>query len=70
MVVYLSIKLLSGSILVYALFCFRYDWLMKKNFRSGYFVWAMTAYGLGMGKAKFVKLETIIPCLYKERVKL
>ncbi|GAY51506.1 hypothetical protein CUMW_134680 [Citrus unshiu] len=26
----------------------KYDWLMKKNFRSGYFVWAMTAYGLGL----------------------
>lgn len=26
----------------------RYDWLAKKNLRTGYFIWAMTAYGLGM----------------------
>lgn len=26
----------------------RYDWLAKKNLREGYFLWAMTAYGLGL----------------------
>ncbi|KAE8662481.1 hypothetical protein F3Y22_tig00113337pilonHSYRG00142 [Hibiscus syriacus] len=25
-----------------------YDWLAKKNLRAGYFVWAMTAYGVGL----------------------
>jgi hypothetical protein len=29
-------------------YLYRYDWLAKKNLRAGYFVWAMTAYGLGM----------------------
>ncbi|KAA3469355.1 signal peptide peptidase-like 4 isoform X2 [Gossypium australe] len=28
-------------------FC-RYDWLANMNLRAGYFVWAMTAYGLGL----------------------
>ncbi|KAH9732636.1 Signal peptide peptidase-like 4 [Citrus sinensis] len=37
--------ILPGLIVAFSL---RYDWLMKKNFRSGYFVWAMTAYGLGL----------------------
>lgn len=27
---------------------YRYDWLAKKSLRAGYFLWAMTAYGLGM----------------------
>lgn len=27
----------------------RYDWLANKSLRAGYFLWAMIAYGLGMG---------------------
>lgn len=34
--------------------CFRYDWLAKKSLRAGYFVWAMTAYGLGMQEMRTV----------------
>uniref|UniRef100_A0A2P2KIA0 Signal peptide peptidase-like 4 n=1 Tax=Rhizophora mucronata TaxID=61149 RepID=A0A2P2KIA0_RHIMU len=26
----------------------RYDWLAKKNLQTGYFLWAMSAYGLGL----------------------
>lgn len=29
-------------------FSIRYDWLAKKNLRSGYFFWAIFAYGLGL----------------------
>ncbi|KAM7260939.1 hypothetical protein ACFE04_026414 [Oxalis oulophora] len=29
-------------------FSHRYDWLTNKSFKTGYFVWAMTAYGLGL----------------------
>ncbi|BFG21995.1 hypothetical protein CerSpe_082690 [Prunus speciosa] len=29
-------------------FSLRYDWLANKKLRAGYFVWAMTAYGLGL----------------------
>lgn len=31
---------------------YRYDWLSKKNLRAGYFLWAMSAYGLGMNNCK------------------
>ncbi|KAM5555354.1 signal peptide peptidase-like 2 [Rosa sericea] len=27
---------------------YRYDWLTNKTLRTGYFVWAMTAYGAGL----------------------
>ncbi|OIW21426.1 hypothetical protein TanjilG_03460 [Lupinus angustifolius] len=37
--------LLPGLLVAFSL---RYDWLAKKNLRAGYFVWAMTAYGLGL----------------------
>ncbi|GLT84617.1 hypothetical protein SLE2022_028380 [Rubroshorea leprosula] len=37
--------ILPGLLVAFSL---RYDWLTKKNLRSGYFVWAMTAYGLGL----------------------
>ncbi|MFQ6619950.1 hypothetical protein Gotur_000217 [Gossypium turneri] len=35
-------------------FC-RYDWMTKKSLRAGYFVWAMTAYGLGMTNCKLAE---------------
>ena len=38
---------------------FRYDWLAKKSLRAGYFVWAMTAYGLGMEEKKNCSLWTL-----------
>lgn len=37
--------LLPGLLIAFSL---RYDWLLKKNLRAGYFVWAMFAYGLGL----------------------
>ncbi|XVF73175.1 hypothetical protein PTKIN_Ptkin12aG0180200 [Pterospermum kingtungense] len=37
--------ILPGLLVAFSL---RYDWLTKKNLRTGYFVWAMTAYGLGL----------------------
>ncbi|XP_014497707.1 signal peptide peptidase-like 4 [Vigna radiata var. radiata] len=37
--------ILPGLLVAFSL---RYDWLAKKNLRDGYFVWAMTAYGLGL----------------------
>ncbi|XP_065859595.1 signal peptide peptidase-like 4 [Euphorbia lathyris] len=37
--------ILPGLLVTFAL---RYDWLTKKNLRTGYFLWAMTAYGLGL----------------------
>ncbi|KAJ7962402.1 Signal peptide peptidase-like [Quillaja saponaria] len=37
--------ILPGLLVAFSL---RYDWLTKKNLRAGYFVWAMTAYGLGL----------------------
>nr|AAL14628.1 growth-on protein GRO11 [Euphorbia esula] len=37
--------ILPGLLVTFAL---RYDWLTKKNLRAGYFLWAMTAYGLGL----------------------
>ncbi|XWS46104.1 hypothetical protein CRYUN_Cryun14cG0034800 [Craigia yunnanensis] len=37
--------ILPGLLVAFSL---RYDWLAKKNLRAGYFVWAMTAYGLGL----------------------
>ncbi|KAF2315299.1 hypothetical protein GH714_038757 [Hevea brasiliensis] len=37
--------ILPGLLVAFAL---RYDWLTKKNLRAGYFLWAMTAYGLGL----------------------
>ncbi|XP_031275778.1 signal peptide peptidase-like 4 [Pistacia vera] len=37
--------ILPGLLVAFSL---RYDWLSKKNLRTGYFVWAMTAYGLGL----------------------
>ncbi|XP_044504057.1 signal peptide peptidase-like 4 isoform X1 [Mangifera indica] len=37
--------ILPGLLVAFSL---RYDWLAKKNLRTGYFVWAMTAYGLGL----------------------
>ncbi|XP_057511225.1 signal peptide peptidase-like 4 isoform X1 [Actinidia eriantha] len=37
--------ILPGLIVAFSL---RYDWLSKKNLRAGYFLWAMTAYGLGL----------------------
>ncbi|XP_025692974.1 signal peptide peptidase-like 2 [Arachis hypogaea] len=37
--------ILSGLLVAFSL---RYDWLAKRNVRSGYFVWAMSAYGLGL----------------------
>ncbi|XP_020961311.1 signal peptide peptidase-like 4, partial [Arachis ipaensis] len=35
--------ILPGLLVVFSL---RYDWLAKKSLRAGYFLWAMTAYGL------------------------
>ncbi|GLT62489.1 hypothetical protein SLA2020_351260 [Shorea laevis] len=37
--------ILPGLLVAFSL---RYDWLAKKNLRTGYFIWAMTAYGLGL----------------------
>ncbi|GAB2291008.1 Signal peptide peptidase-like 4 [Dionaea muscipula] len=37
--------ILPGLLLVFSL---RYDWLANKNLGDGYFVWAMSAYGLGL----------------------
>ncbi|KAG4922435.1 hypothetical protein JHK85_052106 [Glycine max] len=37
--------ILPGLLVAFSL---RYDWLAKKNLRDGYFLWAMTAYGLGL----------------------
>ncbi|KAE7999490.1 hypothetical protein FH972_003913 [Carpinus fangiana] len=37
--------ILPGLLVAFSL---RYDWLAKKNLRAGYFIWAMTAYGLGL----------------------
>lgn len=37
--------LLPGLLVAFAL---RYDWAAKKNLRTGYFLWTMVAYGLGL----------------------
>ncbi|KAL5859688.1 hypothetical protein ACOSQ4_000984 [Xanthoceras sorbifolium] len=37
--------ILPGLLVAFSL---RYDWLSKRNLRSGYFLWAMSAYGLGL----------------------
>ncbi|KAF7844532.1 signal peptide peptidase-like 4 [Senna tora] len=37
--------ILPGLLVAFSL---RYDWLAKKNLRAGYFLWAMSAYGLGL----------------------
>ncbi|XP_075669249.1 signal peptide peptidase-like 4 [Castanea sativa] len=37
--------ILPGLLVAFSL---RYDWLSKRSLRTGYFVWAMTAYGLGL----------------------
>ncbi|KAF5733060.1 signal peptide peptidase-like 4 [Tripterygium wilfordii] len=37
--------ILPGLVVAFSL---RYDFLAKRSFRAGYFVWAMTAYGLGL----------------------
>ncbi|CAL5433106.1 unnamed protein product [Camellia sinensis] len=37
--------LLPGLLIAFSL---RYDWLAKKSLRSGYFLWAMFAYGFGL----------------------
>ncbi|KAJ7951147.1 Signal peptide peptidase-like [Quillaja saponaria] len=37
--------ILPGLLVAFSL---RYDWLTKKNLRAGYFLWVMTAYGLGL----------------------
>ncbi|CAN1308887.1 Signal peptide peptidase-like 4 [Linum perenne] len=37
--------ILPGLVVAFAL---RYDWLTKKTLKTGYFIWAMTAYGLGL----------------------
>ncbi|XP_068645668.1 signal peptide peptidase-like 4 [Aristolochia californica] len=37
--------LLPGLVIAFVL---RYDWAAKKNLRSGYFIWSMTAYGTGL----------------------
>ncbi|KAL0643994.1 hypothetical protein Bca4012_042284 [Brassica carinata] len=37
--------LLPGLLIAFAL---RYDWLANKTLRTGYFIWAMVAYGLGL----------------------
>ncbi|KAL5722215.1 hypothetical protein ACHQM5_005761 [Ranunculus cassubicifolius] len=44
-VVGLGDLILPGLVIAFAL---RYDYLADKTFRAGYFVWAMTAYGLGL----------------------
>lgn len=38
----------SKQILNHGCNFYRYDWLTNKTLRTGYFVWAMTAYGAGM----------------------
>ncbi|XP_054781016.1 signal peptide peptidase-like 4 [Prosopis cineraria] len=37
--------ILPGLLVAFSL---RYDWLAKKKLRAGYFLWAMSAYGLGL----------------------
>lgn len=37
--------ILPGLLVAFSL---RYDWLGNKKIRAGYFIWAMTAYGLGL----------------------
>ncbi|KAK6162319.1 hypothetical protein DH2020_002160 [Rehmannia glutinosa] len=37
--------ILPGLLVAFSL---RYDWLSKKSLKSGYFLWAMLAYGLGL----------------------
>ncbi|KAK7394759.1 hypothetical protein VNO78_15297 [Psophocarpus tetragonolobus] len=37
--------ILPGLLVAFSL---RYDWLAKKKLKEGYFLWAMTAYGLGL----------------------
>ncbi|XP_047337653.1 signal peptide peptidase-like 2 [Impatiens glandulifera] len=37
--------ILPGLLITFSL---RYDWLSKKNLRTGYFIWAIVAYGLGL----------------------
>ncbi|CAL5192690.1 unnamed protein product [Lathyrus oleraceus] len=37
--------ILPGLLVAFSL---RYDWLAKRNIRSGYFLWTMSAYGLGL----------------------
>ncbi|KAE8721315.1 Signal peptide peptidase-like 2 [Hibiscus syriacus] len=37
--------ILPGLLVAFSL---RYDWLTKTPLRAGYFIWAMTAYGLGL----------------------
>ncbi|TQE06780.1 hypothetical protein C1H46_007649 [Malus baccata] len=37
--------ILPGLVVAFSL---RYDWLANKKLRAGYFLWAMTAYGLGL----------------------
>nr|ABN06072.1 Protease-associated PA; Peptidase A22B, minor histocompatibility antigen H13 [Medicago truncatula] len=37
--------ILPGLLVAFSL---RYDWLAKRNLRSGYFLWTMSAYGLGL----------------------
>ncbi|KAL3649558.1 Signal peptide peptidase-like 4 [Castilleja foliolosa] len=37
--------ILPGLLVAFSL---RYDWLSKKSLKSGYFIWAMLAYGLGL----------------------
>ncbi|XVF80082.1 hypothetical protein PTKIN_Ptkin15bG0041900 [Pterospermum kingtungense] len=37
--------ILPGLVVAFSL---RYDWLAKKKLRAGYFVWTMTAYGVGL----------------------
>ncbi|VFQ85990.1 unnamed protein product [Cuscuta campestris] len=37
--------ILPGLLVAFSL---RYDWLSKKSLRTGYFLWAMMAYGLGL----------------------
>ncbi|GAB4844495.1 Signal peptide peptidase-like 4 [Ancistrocladus abbreviatus] len=37
--------ILPGLLVAFSL---RYDWLANRNLRGGYFLWAMTAYGLGL----------------------
>ncbi|KAG5008286.1 hypothetical protein JHK82_026215 [Glycine max] len=61
--------ILPGLLVAFSL---RYDWLAKKNLRDGYFLWAMTAYGLGtflsLGKKRgelkvlWTRGEPKIPC--------
>uniref|UniRef100_A0A7N0UVX1 Signal peptide peptidase-like 2 n=1 Tax=Kalanchoe fedtschenkoi TaxID=63787 RepID=A0A7N0UVX1_KALFE len=37
--------ILPGLLVAFSL---RYDWLANKTLRSGYFLWAMSSYGLGL----------------------